>query len=177
MREHPFCRIPDGKLHLFVVPLGCLFLVLLVVIVEIVQRGPGWPRFSELVLAFSSGRAAEALATWTVEDRVRIAFVNGLDYLFGPVYANLLALGCVWAGRLSGERRVGSFFAWAAWAVLLLDIPENVAYLNLIGGRVGQPWPFISGSCVLLRTALVLGALAFLARSVVRRRALPAASS
>ncbi len=174
MREHPFCRIPDGKLHLFVVPVGCLFLVLLVVIVEIVQLGPGWARFSELALAFSSGRATEALATWTVEDRVRIAFVNGLDYLFGPVYANLLALGCVWAGRSSGdrERRIGSFFAWVAWAVWLLDIPENVAYLNLVGGDVGQPWPFVFGSCVLLRTALVVGALAFLARSLVRRRAL-----
>ena len=91
MTEHPFSRIPEGELRLFVVPIASASLVLLVVILELVQRGPGWLPFGDLVLSFTSSRATEALSTWSVEDRVRVAFINGLDYLFGPLYANLLA--------------------------------------------------------------------------------------
>ena len=170
MIEHPFSRIPDGKLRLFVMPIAGVSFVLLVVMVELVQRGPGWLPFGDLVLSFTTGRAAEALSTWSVEDRVRIAFINGLDYLFGPLYANLLALGCIWAGRLrrGSMRWAGSAFAWLAWVVLLLDLPENVAYLNLVGGNSGQPWPLISGTCVLVRTALVIVLVLFMARCFLK---------
>ena len=173
MTEHPFSRIAAGKLRLFVVPIAGVSLLLLVAMVEIVQRGPGWLPFGDLVLSFTSSRATEALSTWTVEDRVRIAFVNGLDYLFGPLYANLLALGCIWAGRLRGDstERAGSTFAWVAWLVLLLDLPENVAYLNLVGGNCHQPWPFVSGACALVRTALVIASLLFMARCWAQRKA------
>ena len=176
MTEHPFSRIPEGKLRLFVVPIAGVSLVLLVVMLELVQRGPGWLPFGELVLSFTSSRAAEALSTWSVEDRVRIAFINGLDYLFGPLYANLLAFGSIWAGRLRRDStsRAGSSFAWLAWVVLLLDLPENVAYLNLVAGNANQPWPLISGTCVLLRTALVVTVLAFMSWSLVQRRVEPA---
>ncbi len=173
MTEHPFSRIAEGKLRILVVPIAGVSLVLLVAIVEVVQRGPGWLPFGDLVLSFTSSRAIEALSTWTVEDRVRIAFVNGLDYLFGPLYANLLALGCIWAGRLRRDStsRAGSAFAWVAWLVLLLDLPENVAYLNLVGGNCSQPWPLISGTCVLVRTALVIASLLFMARCLAQRKA------
>ncbi len=171
MTEHPFNRIPQGKLRLYVVPIAGVSLVLLVVMVELVERGPGWLSFGDLVLSFTANRATQALSTWSVDDRVRIAFVNGLDYLFGPLYANLLALGCIWAGRLrdGSARPAGSAFAWLAWVVLLLDLPENVAYLNLVAGNPSQPWPLISGTCVLLRTALVLAALVFMVGCLVQR--------
>ena len=164
MIEHPFSRIPEGKLRLFVVPIVGVCIFLLVVIFELVHRGPGWLSFADLVLSFTAGGATEALATWSVEDRVTIAFINGLDYLFGPLYANLLALGCIWAGRLGrgSTSRAGSTFAWLAWVVLLLDFPENVAYLNLVAGNTSQPWPLISGTCILVRTALVLALLVFM---------------
>ncbi len=64
---------------------------------------------------------------------------------------------------------MGSFFAWLSWVVLLLDIPENVAYLNLVLGHVDQPWPLVSASCILVRTLLVLAVLAFIARGVMER--------
>ncbi len=170
--KHPLSRIPEGKLRLFVVPIAGVSLALLVVIVALVQRGPGWLPFGELVLSFTSSRATQALSTWSIDDRVRIAFINGLDYLFGPLYANLLALGCIWAGRLRGESKswAGSAFAWLAWVVLLLDLPENVAYLNLVGGNANQPWPLISGACVLLRTALVVVVLGFMSWCWMERR-------
>jgi hypothetical protein len=173
MTEHPFSRIAEGKLRLFVVPIAGVSFVLLVVMLELVQRGPGWLPFGELVLSFTSSRAAEALSTWSVEDRVRIAFINGLDYLFGPLYANLLAFGSIWAGRLRRDSTscAGSSFAWLAWVVLLLDLPENVAYLNLVSGNSSQPWPLISGTCVLVRTALVIASLLFMARCLLQRKA------
>jgi hypothetical protein len=173
MTEHPFSRIPEGKLRLFVVPIAGVSLVLLVVIVELVQRGPGWLPFGDLVLSFTTNRATEALSTWSVEDRVRIAFINGLDYLFGPLYANLLALGCIWAGRLrdGSSSWAGSTFAWLAWVLLLLDIPENIAYLKLVSGESGQPWPLISGTCVLIRTGLVVASLGFMARCLKQSKA------
>ncbi len=173
MIEHPFSRIPEGQLRLFVVPIAGVSLVLFVVIVELVQRGPGWLPFGDPVLSFTTTRATEALSTWSVEDRVRIAFINGLDYLFGPLYANLLALGCIWAGRLrrGSMSWAGSAFAWLAWVVLLLDLPENVAYLNLVGGNSSQPWPLISGTCVLVRSALVIASLVFMARCLKQSKA------
>lgn len=175
MAHHPFERIPVGRLRRGVVPIAGVSAVLLVVIVEVVARGPGWLPFGELVLSFTSSRATGAVSTWSADDRVRIAFVNGLDYLFGPLYANLLALGCVWAGRTApGARSAGSAFAWLAWVVLLLDLPENVAYLHLVLGDARQPWPLVSGTCVLLRTVLVMAALAFVARCLLQRRAGPA---
>ena len=170
---HPFDRIPEGRLRWFVLPVSGLGFLLLVVIVEMVHRAPGWIVFGELVLSFSSAGAAEALSGWSAEDRVHIAFINGLDYLFGPLYANLLALASVWAGRTGeGRRQMGSFFAWLSWVVLALDIPENVAYLNLVLGHVNQPWPLVSASCILARTLLVLAVLAFIARGVMKRRPL-----
>lgn len=175
MIAHPFTRIPEGEIRRFAVPIASLSAVLLVVIVELVQRGPGWLPFADLVLAFTTSGAGEVLSTWTLEDRIRIAFINGLDYLFGPLYANLLALGCVWAARLrpGGGSRAGSVSAWIAWAVLLLDIPENVAYLNLTSGNTGQPWPVVSGACVLARTALVIALLTFMAGCWLQRRERP----
>ena len=172
MAKHPFSHIPEGQLRLFVVPIAGVSVVLLVVMVELVQRGPGWLPFGDLVLSFTTSRAAEALSTWSVEDRIRIAFINGLDYLFGPLYANLLALGCIWAGRLRGGSMsgAGSAFAWLAWVLLLLDVPENVAYLNLVGGKSCQPWPLISGTCVLVRSALVIALLVFMARCLIQSK-------
>ncbi len=173
MAKHPFSHIPEGQLRLFVVPIAGVSLVLFVVMVELVQRGPARLPFGDLVLSFTTSRATEALSTWSVEDRVRVAFINGIDYLFGPLYANLLALGCIWAGRLrrSSMSGAGSVFAWLAWVLLLLDLPENVAYLNLVGGKSSQPWPLISGACVLVRTALVIASLVFMARCLKQSKA------
>lgn len=170
---HPFTRIPDGKLRLFAVPIVVLTCALLLVIHVLVDRGPGWPAFAQLALSLTTERASSSLSTWTLDDRDRIAIVAQIDLLFGLLYAGLLALLAIWATRVAGNlayRRLGSDLAWVSLLVAVLDVPENFAYFTLVRGNVQQPWPAVSALCVAIRTVLVLGVFASMARVLVGAR-------
>jgi hypothetical protein len=138
----------------------------------LVERGPGWPAFTGLVLSLTSQRTNVAVSSWTSEDRDRIALVARIDLVFGVLYASLLALAAVWAARvrpsLSSGR--GSDLAWLCSLIAVLDVPENIAYLNMVRGHIGQPWPAIAGTCVAVRTALLLAVLAFVVRAPLAAR-------
>jgi hypothetical protein len=133
----------------------------------LVQRGPGWPAFTELVLSFTSQRADAALSSWTSEDRDRIAVVARIDLVFGLLYASLLALAAIWVARArpASPSGRGSDLAWLSSLIAVLDVPENVAYLSMVRGHVDQPWPAIAGACVVVRTALLLTVLTVVVRT------------
>jgi hypothetical protein len=171
--EHPFFRIPHGKIRFFAVPISAVTLLLMFAMHGLVQRGPGWPAFVQLVLSPTSQHATSALSTWTPEDGDRIALVARIDLLFGLLYASLLALAVVCAARAiphSPYSRFASDVAWLSWLIVVLDVPENIAYLNMVRGHIHQPWPAISASCVIVRTVLLLAVLAFIARTLLAAR-------
>jgi hypothetical protein len=169
---HPFDRIRPGELRRWAVPLLILDVLVGGPLLANVEAGPGFGRLTALVLAGSPAAAAEVLATWTPADRMHIAFANGLDYLWGLLYANTMALGCVWAGRVGDApswRSTGSLLAWLCWAIAVLDVPENVSYYQMVRGAIRSPYPELAASCVVLRSAIFLLVLAFLGLALLRR--------
>jgi len=170
--SHPFERIQPGQIRRFFVPLALLSIAVGIPLLANVEAGPGLRSLTALAFSGSPEAAAQVLETWTSRDRIHIAFANGLDYLWGFLYANSMALACVWAGRL-GEapwwRGSASLLAWLSWVVAVLDVPENIAYYQMVRGVNRSPYPEILSSCVTIRTAIFVLFLAFLDVAILRR--------
>lgn len=154
--SHPFERIPPKRLAL--VFLGFL-VVTLVAGSAILCVLPARESHTlvDLALAGTAPRARAVLSQWTEYDRVRVAFANGLDYLFGFVLFNTVGLACVWGTRVfraSALVGCGLLLAWLCWASVILDIPENISYLLMVFGTVAEPWPIILVACVVFRSTV-----------------------
>jgi hypothetical protein len=152
--DHPFNLIPAGRLRWVFVP---VLFVTLAAGTAILWALPGRQSQTlfDLALAGSVPRAQEILSHWTEGDRIHIAFVNGLDYLFGFVLFNTIALACVWTARVSSARAwatCGFALAWLSWVSVVLDIPENFAYLRMVFGTVDDPWPQVLKVCAVFRS-------------------------
>jgi hypothetical protein len=170
--SHPFERIQRGRIRYFALPLLFLDVLVGVPLLANVEAGPGMRGLTALALSGSPESAATVLATWTAKDRIHIAFANGLDYSWGFLYANSMALACVWAGRLSDSRwwtASASLLAWLSWLVAILDVPENISYYQMIRGSNHSPYPELLASCVVIRTAIFVLFLAYLDLAILRR--------
>jgi hypothetical protein len=133
-----------------------------------------------LELAGSSERASEIKEAWRAEAVLdNGAFIDGLDFLFAPLYAAALAGACVAAAgafRRRGNERlaaVGIAIAWLACAVAAFDWTENIALAVVLLDQPESPWPAIAlaaaipkfaGSWAALLYALAGGALALARR-------------
>lgn len=171
-RAHPFERLRPGKLRRYAVPLLILDVLVGVPLLANVEAGPGLRGLTALVLSGSPEAAAEVLSRWTPVDRIHIAFANGLDYLWGFLYANSMALACVWAGRLDAAprwRKTASLLAWLCWVVAVLDVPENVSYYQMVRGVNRSPYPELLRACVAIRSVIFVLVVAFLDVALVRR--------
>jgi hypothetical protein len=169
---HPFEQIQRDRIRYYFLPLLLLDLVVGVALLANVEAGPGLRGLTALALSGSPEAAATVLSTWTPTDRIHVAFANGLDYSWGFLYANSMALACVWAGRLSDSRwwtASASLLAWLSWLVAVLDVPENVSYYQMVRGLNHSPYPELLASCVIIRTAIFLLFLAFLSLAIFRR--------
>lgn len=128
-------------------------------LLAVLERGPGLSALSALVLAGTPEEAREVLAAWSSDDRVRVSFVAGFDFLFGIVWANTMALACIWSARRLTAARLagaGAALAWLLWFAVLLDIPENGAYVGMVLGSLQQPWPALAALAVYARIAISL---------------------
>jgi hypothetical protein len=137
-----------------------------------------------LEVAGSANRAEEITEAWRAEGVVdNGAFIDGLDFLFAPLYAAALAGGCVAAAgafRRRGNDRLanlGVTVAWVATAVIAFDWLENIAIAVILLDEPASPWPAIAlaaaipkfaGSWAALLYGLAGGAVALAGRS--RRR-------
>jgi hypothetical protein len=104
-----------------------------------------------LEVAGSSDRASEIKDAWRAEDVLdNGAFIDGLDFLFAPLYAASLAGGCVAAAgafrRIGRERlaAAGIAIAWIATAVAAFDWAENIALAVVLLDEPASPWPTIA---------------------------------
>jgi hypothetical protein len=173
--SHPFERILRGRIRYYAAPLLLLDVAVGAALLANVEAGPGLHGLTALVLSGSPDAAARVLSTWTPTDRIHIAFVNGLDYAWGFLYANSMALACVWAGRLGDSRwwtTSASLLAWLSWLVAVLDVPENISYYQMVRGSNHSPYPELLVSCVTIRTAIFVLVLAFVGLAIVRRSVL-----
>lgn len=136
-----------------------------VLLFGVVRAGPGLPALYALVFAGTSERALAVLEPWNESDRIWIAFANGLDYLFGILLFGSVSLGCTYVALRTARprrQRLGFALAWAAWCGVLLDLPENAAYLAMVRGNVSQPWPALALVATFLRHLLLGTCLVFI---------------
>ena len=121
------------------------------------RRTPGG--IVDLELAGTEGRAGAVLAAWDPDAQRRARFAVRLDFLFLLVYSTAIGMACMEAAdRLRHQprpARAGSALAWLQWGAALLDAVENAAMLQILGGRVRQPWPAIARSCALPKFVIV----------------------
>jgi hypothetical protein len=120
--------------------------------------------------AGTTDRVTAIFAGWDEQARVHAGFSLGFDYLFMPLYAMTIALGCLWAAERWRWRPVaglGSLLAWGVWGAAVLDAVENLALWQLLTGPVADPWPALAWWCALIKFVLVgLGMVYILAGAI-----------
>ncbi|MBU0512255.1 MAG: hypothetical protein KKD28_05190 [Chloroflexi bacterium] len=125
-------------------------------------------------VAGSVARAGQILASWDAVARERAAFGLGLDFLFIPVYALTISLGCVMAADVLRRHAwplasPGAVLIWGVFLAALLDVIENIALTITLFGSVLSPWPQIAQWCAVPKFALLfLGLVYALFGAVVR---------
>jgi hypothetical protein len=104
-----------------------------------------------LEVAGSTDRANQIKEAWRADGVLENgAFIDGLDFLFAPLYSAALAGGCVAAAgafRRLGRERVaatGIAIAWLATAVAAFDWVENIALATILLDEPASPWPAVA---------------------------------
>ncbi len=166
--KHPLARLgSQQRKRWFWGWLGPTLVVMLVLqIVGTPLQTPTAPRgIISYEFAGTTERAAAILAGWDENARLHAGFSLGLDYLFMPLYAMTIALGCLWAAERWRRRpltALGTLLAWGVWLAAVFDVVENLALWRLLSGTQTDPWPGIAWWCALLKFALVGGGLVYI---------------
>lgn len=110
--------------------------------------------------------AQAMVESWAPTGRVYAGLGLGLDYLYMPVYAGAIGLGCVLAaGALARRRpalaRLGVLLAWGQLAAALFDALENYALIRVLLGWTQPYWPVVARWCALAKFGLVVAGLAY----------------
>ncbi len=169
--EHPIDRVPEGALRRWQIPSVAIALLFLAAL-PLVLPGREANTLLELVGAGSVGRAVSILEHWSPQDRVRVAYAVGFDFLMNPAYMNVLAISCVWSGRTFGRARVGalaSVLAWLAWSVALTNAAENVGLFVALAFEPTSPWPLIVAAAHYWAGVVVSACVAFSLAGLARR--------
>lgn len=91
-----------------------------------------------------------------------------LDFPFLVLYALALSAACCVVAMRAAERgltdleAIGSGVAWLAPAAAICDALENVAILQVLGGRIEQPWPAIAYGFAAVKFALLAMVVVYL---------------
>ncbi len=112
-------------------------------------------------LAGNLSNASTILSSWDDNTKLRAAFIQGLDFLFIPIYVGVIALG---SGRASNTllrkswplERIGIPLDWAVVFAGVLDCIENIALLRLLFGQPVNPWPQIAFWCAAPKFVIVI---------------------
>jgi hypothetical protein len=131
-----------------------------------------------LEVAGSPGRASEIVNGWKADGVLdNGAFINGLDFLYAPVYAAAYAGGCIalaGAWRRRGRNRLaelGIVAAWAATGAAAFDYIEDVGLTVTILDHPMSPWPQISLVAAIVKFTGLAAALLYLLTVIGLRRA------
>ncbi len=167
--HNPLGNIPAEKRRQIFLPLLAATLIIMVTMNVVGARlstaaAPGG--IVSFEFAATPARAQAMIDSWDHPAQLRAAFIQGLDFLFPPVYATTIALACVWvAGTLkaAGKRLagVGTPLAWGQWLAALLDYIENICLLALLFGRVASPWPEIAAVCAGVKFTLIVAGMLY----------------
>ena len=164
MLAHPLNWIPEGQLRRWQVPL----LIVAVVGVGtgvglILPRREGFDLLA-LVEAGSADAARSVLSRWSHQERIRVAYSVGLDFLVNPAYMSVLAIACVWSGRRFSSvrlRATASLLAWLAWSVVLTNIVENIGLFIALSSEPVAPWPPLMAGAHYWATGVITATIVF----------------
>lgn len=169
MVPHPFERWPRANRRRLLLAVIAAAIALQVVLAlldgPLRDTGDGTIAFE---VAGSPERSGEIVAGWRAEGLVaNAAFIDGLDFLFAPLYAAAIAGACVAAAgawRRRGRERVaalGAATAWAATAAAAFDWIENTALAVILLDGPSSPWPAIALVAAIPKFAGTLAGLLF----------------
>jgi hypothetical protein len=125
-------------------------------------------------LAFTPARAQQIISSWSMDDQLRAAFIQGLDFLFPLVYSVALGLGCLMTANVLCTRGkplkgLGVSLAWALVVAAICDYIENIALVAILFGRLQSPFPEIAGGCAVIKFGLILVAVVYILYGLVIR--------
>lgn len=160
---HPLDAIRDGW------PLFAPFLALFVLFLLVGARTKGrlkteeapWNAIS-LQLAGGAGRAGRIIDSWKRQNMIGEAYRHlKWDAFLIPVYATLLAFGCVLAARAFFGRTTDAYelalaVAWLPLLVGVLDYVENGAMYGMLDGFTGETLPRRAWWCAAVKFAVGL---------------------
>jgi hypothetical protein len=180
---HPFEHFPrTGRRRALLALIGAaIAMSIVLMLLDAPLRATDEGGTVSLEVAGSTDRAGEIKEAWRAEGVLDDgAFIDGLDFLYAPLYAAALAGGCVAAAgvfRRRGRERLASTgiaIAWVASAVAAFDWAENIALAAILLDEPASPWPAVAlvasipkfaGSVAALLYALAGGVAALVGRS------------
>lgn len=127
----------------------------------------GGPSILGLEFAGSLENVEEIQAEWGGHGEYLARLSLWIDFGFMAAYGAFFALAGVMVrdfARAQGLRRlaaVGVVAPACAVAAALFDVAENVLWLLVLGGRLGDPAPAIATACASLKFLLIAVAIAY----------------
>lgn len=175
---HPFERWPERHRGRWL-----LALVLVYAVVQIAIASVNGPLSTDaapdgiitLEFAGTPDEATRIVDSWAQEDALDEAGVSlGLDFLYMPLYAAVLAALVIAVTRRSGWT-VGRTIAWAPFFAAALDVVETIALVRVVDDPSAGGWPAVARGFALGKFVLLIVAVLFIVAAgvagLVRRSA------
>ena len=164
--KHPLAFISDSIRKPVFIALLAWTLALMAVsqVINAPLRTPAAPAsIVSFELARTPANTQTMVASWDAHAQLHAAFGLGLDYLFMPSYAFVIALACLLAaGRRKGWfAAIGAWLGWGVFLAAIFDALENIGLWHSLLGSVNAPWPAVSFLCAVFKFTLILLGIAF----------------
>lgn len=162
---HPFERWPERRRGRWLVALTLVFAVVQIAIAAVnrpLSNDEAPDGIVTLELAGTPEEATRIVDSWEETDALDEAGVSlGLDFLYMPLYATLLA-GLVVA--ISRRRRwsIGPAVAWAPFLAAAFDVVETVVLVRVVDDPSAGGWPALARASAFGKFALLIVTVLFL---------------
>jgi hypothetical protein len=167
---HQFDRLnPNFQKRFFI------FMLTMTILIMIIMNVIGVPLVTKYAssgiisfeFAFSVARARLIINSWSPDSQLRAAFIQGLDFLFPPVYSIALGFGCLLSHKVLSTRRKplsgsGIIITWGLVMAVFFDYLENISLVALLLGRLQSPFPQIAGVCAVIKFTLIFIAIGYI---------------
>lgn len=158
--SHPLQRIGTKRLAVSMVWLTASFVCLTAILVYAVPASTR-SHIGDLLDAQSLAAATAVLSAWDADTYRTFAFLLGFDFLYDVVHNNLVAVFAIWGAKrvsASSALLVASATAWVLWLDTLLNVFENLVFLDVVRSAQASPLMPLASAIFSFRTAtLALG--------------------
>lgn len=162
---HPFERWPERRRGRWLLALALVYAVVQIAIGAVnrpLSTDAAPDGIVTLELAGTPEEASRIVNEWGQEGALDEAGVSlGLDFLYMPLYAALLA-GIVVALNRRLQWKVASAVAWAPFIAAGLDVVETVALVRVVDDPSADGWPAVARAFALGKFALLIVTVVFI---------------